>query len=155
MTERIASDSTLTTEQRRTLHRFLDLLIPADAGKGMPSAGQLDFMGYVAEFAADRIPSIQREIDGLNEAARKRHGTAFVELTESEQQVFCDQLFAANPRLAPNIQSQLLNCYYQDDTVVTALGMEARPPFPKGNTVDRGDLSLLDPVRQRAQIYRD
>jgi hypothetical protein len=46
-------------------------------------------------------------------------------------------------------------CYYQDDQVVVALGMEARPPFPKGNVVEPGDLSLLDPVRARKQIYRD
>jgi hypothetical protein len=36
-----------------------------------------------------------------------------------------------------------------------ALGIEARPPFPKGNEVTSGDLSLLNPVRERKQIYRD
>ena len=54
-----------------------------------------------------------------------------------------------------NIVVRTMACYYQDDKVMIALGMEARPPFPKGNEVVSGDLSLLDPVREKKQIYRD
>jgi len=45
-------------------------------------------------------------------------------------------------------------CYYRDDRVMRSLGMEARPPFPKGYEVAEGDLSLLDPVRRRPPIWR-
>ena len=46
-------------------------------------------------------------------------------------------------------------CYYRDDRVLTAIGVEPRPPFPKGYEVPQGDWSLLDPVRARGPIYRD
>ena len=36
-----------------------------------------------------------------------------------------------------------------------SLGMEARPPFPKGYEVEQGDWSLLDPVRARPKMYRE
>lgn len=31
----------------------------------------------------------------------------------------------------------VLLCYYRDDRVVVSLGLEARPPFPKGHLLDR------------------
>ena len=37
---------------------------------------------------------------------------------------------------------------------MAALGQEARPPFPKGHTVEQGDWSLLDPVKKRPPFYR-
>ena len=40
-------------------------------------------------------------------------------------------------------------------SVVEGLGLEDRPPYPKGYEVEAGDLSLLDPVRARPKLYRD
>ena len=36
-------------------------------------------------------------------------------------------------------------CYYRDDRVMVSLGLEARPPFPKGHVLEQGDWSLLRP----------
>jgi hypothetical protein len=49
----------------------------------------------------------------------------------------------------------ILQCYYRDDRVVRSLGLEPRPPFPLGHTLEQGDWSLLDPVRKRARLWRD
>ena len=49
----------------------------------------------------------------------------------------------------------ILQCYYRDDRVMRSLGMEPRPPYPKGFEVEQGDWSLLDPVRARPKLYRD
>ena len=48
----------------------------------------------------------------------------------------------------------VLLCYYRDDRVMGSLGLEPRPPFPKGHVVEQGDWSLLDPVRKRAPMFR-
>ena len=45
--------------------------------------------------------------------------------------------------------------YYQHGSVVSALGLEPRAPFPGGYEVEPDDLTLLDPVRQRPKLYRD
>jgi hypothetical protein len=43
----------------------------------------------------------------------------------------------------------VLQCYYRDDRVVRSLGLERRPPYPKGHVLEDGDWSLLDLVRAR------
>ena len=48
----------------------------------------------------------------------------------------------------------VLQCYYRDDRVVRSLGLEPRPPYPKGHVLEDGDGSLLDPVRARPPIWR-
>jgi hypothetical protein len=45
--------------------------------------------------------------------------------------------------------------YYRDERVLKSIGMEARPPFPKGHVVEPGDWSLLEPVKRKARLYRD
>jgi hypothetical protein len=49
----------------------------------------------------------------------------------------------------------VLQCYYRDDRVIRSLGLEPRPPFPKGHTIMQGDWSLLDKVRERPRMWRD
>ena len=48
----------------------------------------------------------------------------------------------------------VLQCYYRDDRVVRSLGLELRPPYPKGHVLEDGDWSLLDPVRRRPPMWR-
>jgi hypothetical protein len=56
---------------------------------------------------------------------------------------------------AATLSRVILQCYYRDDRVVVSLGLEPRPPFPKGHTLEQGDWSLLDPVRKRPKLWRD
>ena len=44
--------------------------------------------------------------------------------------------------------------YYRDGRVMAALGLEPRPPFPLGHTLEAADPALLDPVRARAPFWR-
>jgi len=60
----------------------------------------------------------------------------------------------AFPTEAELIQTLTVQCYYRDARVMRALNIENRPPFPDGYTQEPNDLSLLDPVRQRGEIYR-
>ena len=155
MADVIASDNFLTELQSRSLRVLLDLIIPADADRGMPSAAELDLVGYVTEFASDQIPGIKTELESLDQAAQREKGALFGELDKDDQQTLCDHLREIDPRFAIAIAVQTLNCYYQDDRVVTALGWKAGAPFPEGNEVPQADLSLLDPVRERGHIYRE
>src|SRR5262249_20904482 len=49
----------------------------------------------------------------------------------------------------------VLQCYYRDDRVMRALGIEPRAPYPQGRVLEQGDWSLLEPVRGRARMWRD
>ena len=48
----------------------------------------------------------------------------------------------------------VLQCYYRDDRVLRSLGLELRPPFPKGHVLPDGDWSLLDPVKAQPAKLR-
>jgi hypothetical protein len=48
----------------------------------------------------------------------------------------------------------VLQCYYRDDRVLRSLGLELRPPFPKGYPLEQGDWSLLEPVKARPSFWR-
>mgnify|MGYP000243967807 CR=1 FL=1 len=52
------------------------------------------------------------------------------------------------------LEKLTVESYYRDDRVMRSLDMETRPPFPKGFDLDQGDMSLLDPVRDRPVFYR-
>jgi hypothetical protein len=48
------------------------------------------------------------------------------------------------------------SAYYQHPRVLSGLGLEPRPPHPKGYALEQPDLdALLAPVRARAKLYRD
>jgi len=44
--------------------------------------------------------------------------------------------------------------YYQNAEVLRALNKHDGPPFPRGNDLEQGDWSLLDPVKNRAPLFR-
>jgi hypothetical protein len=48
----------------------------------------------------------------------------------------------------------VLQCYYRGDRVVRSLGLEARPPHPRGHLLEDGDWSILDRVRARPPMWR-
>ena len=154
MSNIIASNIFLSENENRTLMALLELIIPADIDRGMPSAADLDFVRYLEEFASKEIPAIKNELETLNNTAKEETGNPFFKLGNEEQCEFCNQQRETNRRFVRAILVQTLNCYYQDDKVLTALGRKSGAPFPEGNEVLQGDLSLLDPVRKRGNIYR-
>ncbi len=155
MSDSNAPDSVLTGEQSRSLPLLLNMIIPPDKEKGMPGAGELDFVSYICEFEPNQIEAIQRELNILEQESQRQYKNTFADLDPIDRERLVDQLRKLNAQFAQTIVVQTMACYYQNDQVVIALGMEVRPPFPKGNEVIAGDLSLLDPVRERAQLYRD
>ena len=66
-----------------------------------------------------------------------------------------DPVAASGPIILLGRRAWYVQCYYRDDRVMKAIGMERRPPFPLGFQVETGDLSLLEPVRARGKKYRD
>ena len=151
----IPSDGSLNEEQSHSLKFLLNMIIPPNQEKGMPGAGELDFVSYVHEFAPDQIKAIQSELDLLEQESQHQYKCSFTDLDPSDRELLVDQMRKKDTQFAQHIVVQTMGCYYQDDKVVTALGVETRPPFPKGNEVVSGDLSLLDPVRKKKQMYRD
>lgn len=148
----IVSDKRLTEEQERTLAALLNLLIPPSEDGKMPGAAEMDFFGYLLTEAEEQISGFVQQLSSLGEASRNKHGQEFAALAAQDKESLLTELAAGQPMF---LQNHILACYYTDDRVMQALGLESRAPYPEGHQVEPGDLSLLEPVRRRGKLYRD
>ena len=142
----ITSDQPLTSEQAELLSSLLNVIIPPSDDGVMPGAGELDLVSYLREQTPEVVATIRQassffEFDFPSKSATERHQLV-VEFSVTEPEMFNTLLF------------QSYACYYQNDRVLTGLGLAAGPPFPRGNSVDSGDLTTLDKVVQNAKGYR-
>ena len=153
--EIIGSDAVLDSNQQRTFGAILDMIIPASGDGRFPSAAETDVLGYVAKTDPKLLETVRIELDRLNTMSEDLHGLVFGDAHETVRQELLDEIRGKEPHFLRGLALQTVTLYYQDDRVMEAIGMEARPPIPKGYEVVAGDLSLLDPVRARGQVYRD
>lgn len=142
----IATDHPLTTPQRQTLSALLDTILPASDDGSMPSAKELDLIEYLTEKAEDFIPVLVEILGNFDDE--------FPSLSLSDRYRVVEDFSKAQAGVFAGMLFHIYACYYQDDRVLEGIGSAAGPPFPRGNTVEAGDLSLLDPVAKRSQTYR-
>jgi hypothetical protein len=133
----------LSDDQRRALRSLAEMMIPASTESGVPSAADdAIFADILRSFGRDEhhVMTVLRELEG------------FADLDPSARQAKVAQLREHLSDSLKGLSSVVLQCYYRDDRVMRSLGMEPRPPFPKGHEVEQGDWSLLDPVRKRQRF---
>ena len=138
----------LSADQRRSLRCLAEMMIPASAEYGVPSAGDDAIFGDILQSLgrdAGHVIAVLQTLDAMS-------GGTFADLDPQRRDAIAAQLRGEALAYLTRI---ILQCYYRDDRVMRSLGMEPRPPFPKGFEVEQGDWSLLDPVRARPKLYRD
>ena len=140
----------LTAEQTSDLRALAGTIIPPGPAYGVPGADD-------EVIFADIVRSLERDRDDICQALAqlaRLAGGAFAGLAPARRsEVAAAFREAGGVQLAALVRVVLL-CYYRDDRVMRSLGLEPRPPFPKGHVVEQGDWSLLDPVRARPSMYR-
>jgi hypothetical protein len=136
----------LTEAELRDLRCVAGLMVPASGRFGVPGADDR------AVFA-DIVASLGRDTALVRQALGALAGIAAMAAPE-QQAAAASFRSAGGPALAA-LHRAVLQCYYRDDRVVRSLGLEPRPPFPKGHVLEQGDWSLLDPVRARPKMWRD
>lgn len=145
------ADAKLSAAELDTLRCIAGHMIPASSRYGVPGA---DDPAILADIAG----SLDRDASAVQEALALVDGLAGGRLAQAgpaEQTRTLARFKATSPALAGTIECVVARCYYRDERVLEAIGMEPRPPFPQGYDVEQGDWSLLDPVRARGRIYRD
>jgi hypothetical protein len=106
---------------------------------------------------ADILASIGRDAEQVHAALARLctlAGGPFTALDAAHRAQVAAKLRAEDSASVGVVSRIVLLCYYRDDRVMESLGLEARPPFPKGHEVEQGDWSLLDPVRARKPFWR-
>lgn len=140
----------LSEAQIECLRRIAGHMIPASAAHGVPGADD-------AVILADMVRSVGRDGPALATLLRDVDAAAggrLAGLDQAAQLVLLTRLRAANPAAFAMLETVVARAYYRDDRVLASIGMEARPPFPRGYELAETDWSLLDPVRERGAIWR-
>ena len=147
----------LTAEQKRNLAYVLDDIVPASAERRLPGAGELGVGTYVEE-TLRRTPMlwemVLQGLSALEELTRARGAKTLGDLSENERGEVLRELGNSVNSFPPPLMLQAFAGYYQHPRVLEALGLEARPPHPKGYEMGEDDLGILEPVRRRAKMFR-
>jgi hypothetical protein len=143
-------DRPLTATQRDDLRAIAAEIIPASAEFDVPGADD-------PVIQADILATLGRDAglvrEALDELARLVGGP-LASLDPAARQTVAMELRATGGDAVATLTRVVLQCYYRDDRVVRSLGLEPRPPYPKGHELEQGDWSLLDPVRARPPMWR-
>jgi hypothetical protein len=141
----------LRDDDRRTLSAVLGELLPASDDGRMPAAGELGLAAFVEQGAAPGS-ELARALPALLASLGAR---GFAGLERAARVALLKELEQASPSAFRALLAVAYGGYYQHPRVVEALGLEARPPFPKGYAVPPSDFGLLDAVRRRPSFYRE
>ena len=144
----------LSDAHQRTLAALADAIIPASAAHGIPGAGDPAIAAEIASDAAKRSHPLASALTKVDALADQAHSQAFADLAPAARSAVAETFRAQEPDLALMVGNLVAQCYYRDERVMRSIGMEVRPPFPKGYEIEQGDWSLLDPVRQREPFHR-
>jgi hypothetical protein len=141
---------TLTAAETDDLRCLAGLIIPPGAKYNVPGADDDTIF-------ADIVLSIGRDLDHVRAAlaiARELAGGPLASLSAHARGEMARTLRREGGKPVAVLARIVLLCYYRDDRVMISLGVEPRPPFPKGHELEQGDWSLLDPMRARPPFWR-
>ena len=144
------TETVLTATEMADLRYVAGMIVPASAKYGVPGAD--DDLIF-----ADIVKSLGRDTNDVRAAlalASRLAGGPISDLGTPDRDALAAKLRAEGGNRVAVLTRVVLLCYYRDDRVLVSLGLEARPPFPKGHVVEQGDWSLLDPVKGRPPIWR-
>ena len=141
----------LDTAEARDLQCIAGMMVPASDEFDVPGADD-------PAIFADIVKSLGRDLGEVKAAIGTLvhlGGGAFADLAPAQRETAAAAFRERGGAELAAVSRAVLQCYYRDDRVVRSLGLETRPPFPLGHTVEQGDWSLLDPVRARPKLWRD
>jgi hypothetical protein len=141
----------LSPAERQDLRQIAGLMIPPSEEFAVPGADDM-------EIFADILRSLGRDLGDVREALARLAtlaGGAFAELDAGRREAVAERFLSSGAPEVTTLGRVILQCYYRDDRVMQSLGLEPRPPFPKGHTLEQGDWSLLEAVRSRPKMWRD
>lgn len=112
----------------------------------MPSAADVDLLAHLEKYAPDLLSRLPDIIDSF--------GAEFAAAPYPLRHELVDDFRRREPMLFEQLLFHTYAGYYEDDRVLVAIGSKPGPPFPQGNRIEPGDLSLLAPVVKLERSYR-
>lgn len=146
----MSAEASLTPMQRDDLRVIAGMIVPASAEFGVPGADDPLIQADILATLGRDTGLVRQALDEFADLA----GAPLTEVDAAHRQAVAMELRSKGGAAIATLTRVLLQCYYRDDRVVRSLGLEPRPPHPKGHVLEDGDWSLLDPVRARLPLWR-
>jgi hypothetical protein len=146
----MTAENALTPAQRDDLRVVSAMMIPASAEYDVPGADD-------GAIQADIMTTLGRDTRPVGEALdhlARLAGMPLAQLDQARRDAVAKEFRSSGGTAAATLIRVVLQCYYRDDRVLRSLGLELRPPFPKGHALEQGDWSLLEPVKARPSMWR-
>ena len=138
----------LSEAEISVLSEIAGVMVPADAGFAIPGADD-------PAIVADIVKSVGRDLPLVLQALTEIAARGFTDLDRDRREAVINDYYKKGGPAPATLGRVILSAYYRDDRVLLSLKHEARAPFPKGYTLEQGDWSLLDAVRNRPALWRD
>ena len=142
-----------TQEQRDLITAAYNRLVPAQ--DKFPGAGDLGGAEFVEQVAAKNIVLRRAFGEGLAQleiAAAQRGSLGFIALSPEQQDDTLRELEASQPVFFREFVRQCYNFYYTNTEIFDLIGYSM--PDPQDYQPLPLDETLLEPVRQRGQMWR-
>jgi hypothetical protein len=140
----------LTSAQRNDLRAIAAMIVPASDEYKVPGADDPAIQADMLATLGRDAELVRQALDHLAQLA----GQPLAGLDAARRDTIANEFRANGGAAAATLVRVVLQCYYRDDRVLRSLGLELRAPFPKGYTLNEGDWSLLDPVKDRSGTLR-
>ena len=141
--------------QCELLVSVLNCVIPA-AGT-FPGAGALGVASYLDRVVGQSAALKRLFAQGLVQitlTSQAQYAQPFTALLEEQRDAVLRHIEATAPEFFEALVTYTYSGYYSHPTIVRLLGMEGRPPQPRGYHLEPLDISLLDNIKQRQPMYR-
>ena len=146
----MTAETTLTQVQRDDLRTIAAMIIPESTEYRVPGADDTRIQADILATLGRDTKQVAAALDHLARLA----GMPLARLDPTRREAVAKEFRANGGVPAATLVRVVLQCYYRDDRVLRSLGLELRPPFPKGHVLPDGDWSLLDPVKVRPAKLR-
>ena len=146
----------MSQAQRELATQVLDSLVPGR--DDLPGAGAIGVAGYLDSAGGASLPlrrSLSDVLAAITAACHADYARTFADLDGDQRTAVLQQVEADHSRDFTELLRRTYAGYYSDPAVLSALGIDARPPQPRGYTLAPFDPAVLENVRKRDRLYRD
>ena len=141
--------------QWELLVAILNRVIPASGA--FPGAGDLGVASYIDRVTGQSAELKRLFVQGLTQTditSQERYTQPFTSLSDQQQDSILHQIESHRRKFFGALVTHAYSGYYCNRAILRLLGLDVRPPQPRGHELAPLELGLLEHVKQRAPLYK-
>ena len=136
------------------LKNILEIIIPKDDINSMPSAADVNIIEFIKRNDKKLMTKLISFVREINLICQKQFNQNFSNIGIQKKIDILEEYKIKFQNDYNQIIRLILYCYYSDKDVLGKLNLKNDPPFPDGNKIRKGDLTLLKQVLDKKISFR-